>query len=490
MSLRQGLKKLKRWENLPETQGTLGISLLIPARASSHSLAATVEAANAFLEKHFPDDYEIIVTPNTPATLRGDKSLQTAQALTRRYPNLRVVPHDLPIGKGAGLRTAFQASRGRIILFTDADLPYDLEFFERAVEKLKQGYGFVTGNRRLRNSYFDLPVPLLRLAYRRHRLGLLFNAFARLLLPIHTTDTQAGIKVMSRAFAFRAFSLMRCPGFFFDLELFLTAHGHGFRHAELPVQLRLENEKSTVRVLRESVLALTWLTRITAYSLRGHYGRRAELDSVLSHYPPMSLGSRLFLNLRWRLTPYSQMIERLPLQGSVLDLGCGHGLLSVAAALDSSDRQVVGLDHDARRIQVAQSAGQSVGNLQFRQGGWEVAPRGPFQGVAIIDVLHYLNPEEQRSVLRRSFEALAHGGTLLVREVDPQGGVIARWNQAYEKLATGIGFTRSKRKTDHTFRTRGEWEKLLRDVGFSVHSERCSSALFADILYVCERPRT
>jgi hypothetical protein len=73
-----------------------------------------------------------------------------------------------------------------------------------------------------------------------------------------------------------------------------------------------------------------------------------------------------------------------------------------------------------------------------------------------------------------------------VREVDPDDGWISAWNRLYEKLATATGFTRSENKKLF-FRSREEWTELLRKTGFQVHSERCSSAIFSDVLFVCER---
>lgn len=247
------------------------ISLLIPARAAGDAIAATLEAAVAFFETQAPGHYEIIVIPNG-----SEDSAQTAaqaEATARRFPTVRVVPHAGEAGKGAALRTGYRASRGRWICFTDADLPYDLNFFTQALAILKKSQAaLVIGNRRRADSEFDVPVSLLSLAYGRHRLGLAFNRCVRWILPLDVRDTQAGIKAFSRELAEAAFARQECPGFFFDLELLLTARAHGMRTVELPVLLYLRSEKSTVRLLRDLASALHWLRRIRARDRAGEYG--------------------------------------------------------------------------------------------------------------------------------------------------------------------------------------------------------------------------
>ena len=90
-------------------------------------------------------------------------------------------------------------------------------------------------------------------------------------MPIQTTDTQAGIKAMSRRFAFETFTRQICPGFFFDIEFFLATLDSDFKQTELPIDLKLKSEKSTVRIIRESVLAAYWLIKITLAYHRGTY---------------------------------------------------------------------------------------------------------------------------------------------------------------------------------------------------------------------------
>lgn len=482
------------------------ISLLIPARGAAHSLEETVRQAHAFLDTRFSGQFEIILIPN-PApfphpSAPADRSIEVAQSIADRYNHVHVTTHRFPPGKGAALRTGFASSKGALIFFTDADLPYRLEFFEQAALALHSGYEWVSGNRRLDTSVFDVPVNLLHLAYRRHRLGLEFNRVARWLMPILTTDTQAGIKAMSRRLAAEAFTRQRCPGFFFDLEFFLTARGLGVKQLELPVTLFLNSEKSTVRVLRESWLAAFWLTRIClrdrlkkAYGL-GDAGLRTQgrRPKPLTRYRQQKLGTRLFLQARWRLTPYSVMASKLPPQGLILDLGCGHGLFALALAMGASERKVIGLDHDTARIAAARQAASGLPNLSFSTGTLSdpgqtgKTAAGSVSGVSMIDVMHYFTRPEQERLFRQAYESLAPGGTLIVREVDPSKGLMSSFNRFYEKVATSTGFTRSEEKQQLHFREREEWEEQLRLTGFDVTSQPCSHPLFADILYVCRKP--
>ncbi|MEO5969374.1 MAG: methyltransferase domain-containing protein [Bdellovibrionia bacterium] len=471
--------------------GSLDVSLIIPARNSTHSLEQTVREADAFLSTRFLNSYEIILVPNPSPGDTSDLSIQTALELSTRFPAVRVHTHTSPPGKGAAIRTGFSFSRGKWIFLTDADLPYDLNFFETAALKLEEGYGLVTGNRRLPNSHFWVPVSLLPLSYGRHRLGMSFNRLARLLLPITTTDTQAGIKALSRPLALEAFTRQSCPGFLYDLEIFLTAHGGGFRQTDIPVTLFLNSEKSTVRVLRECLLVAHWLIRIKWRNKMGAYGRqtRQTSRSVLARYSGASLSTRLFLLARWCLTPYSRMTAHLPKRGNILDLGCGHGLFALAAVLQNSDRQVFGLDHDVERIRLGSKATDDLPQIHLKQGGFNDFPTTPtpYAGIAMIDVLHYFNSDAQEKTLKQAFEALGTGGILLVREVEPNSGMISSWNRLYEKLATRTSFTQAEEKNLY-FRSKQAWCELLEKTGFTVTWKHCSSVVFADILFICTKP--
>ena len=453
------------------------VSLLIPAKNSTHALEATVTEAHRFLSLHYPQAFEIILIPTQAEG--EESSIELSRELSKRFDRVSVCIHTGPIGKGAAIQTGFGVSSGRWIFFTDADLPYDLDFFTQAALKLGDGYHLVTGNRRLPDSHFQIPVSLLPLAYGRHRLGLLFNFFVRMILPIRTKDTQAGIKAMTRILAEKLFRVQTCHGFFFDLEIFLTAHGHSYREAEIPVTLYLKSEKSTVRLFRESALAVYWLGRISWQYLRKRYAFSLTFCEG-------SFFTRSFLKLRWKKTPYMKIASYLPTEGQILDLGCGHGLLSLTMAIDSPHRKILGIDHDENRIAFAKNQSKNLPHLQFQTGDFSCLEnlKPIYVGITLIDVLHYFSYPEQARILQLTFQALHKGGVLLFRDVDQNGGLNFKLNRLHEKLMTGLKITKAG---NLYFRTEPEWKNLAEKTGFLVKTQSQRSFPFADVLYICYR---
>jgi dolichyl-phosphate beta-glucosyltransferase len=247
------------------------LSLILPARHAASVLTETVTRAHDYLERKFPKNFEIIIVPNFESTSSSDPTAQVAHDLARRFPPVRVVEEVNRLGKGAAVRRGFTISQGQWIFYSDSDLPFDLQWIALAVEKLETGFSLVSANRRSPTSRFRFQLPLMPLVYKRHQLGLLFNRFVRLFFPIQTRDTQAGFKAMSREFAQRAFSRQICPGFLFDLEIFLALLSGNDRHAEMPVTFYLHSEKTTVSLIREALIAIFWIIRLKLRYQKGRY---------------------------------------------------------------------------------------------------------------------------------------------------------------------------------------------------------------------------
>lgn len=153
-------------------------------------------------------------------------------------------------------------------------------------------------------------------------------------------------------------------------------------------------------------------------------------------------GDRFHVRARWLTCPFPAIERNVPGAGRVLEVGCGHGLLSLYLALSNTGRQVEGIDIDEHKILLAQQAAANLqpdeASVSFRAVEPGTMPDGPFDAIVINDVL-YLMPEElRRSVLDACAERLATDGVLLVKEVD----ITPRWKfriaHAQEVVATRV----------------------------------------------------
>jgi SAM-dependent methyltransferase len=211
---------------------------------------------------------------------------------------------------------------------------------------------------------------------------------------------------------------------------------------------------------------------------------------ILSRYAGAGMTARLYLSMRWRWTPYEHIAAFLPTKGTILDLGSGHGLLSMALGLSQPARTIRAIDHEPGRVIIAQKAAAGLANLQFSTGGLLDAVgddrlRVKVAGIAILDAIHYLDYDEQEVFLARARKALQPGGILLIRDVDAGAGKNFLVNRLYERAMTGLGFTSADRLN---FRTHHEWRRLLTRAGFESASEPCSRFPFADLLFICKLP--
>jgi hypothetical protein len=133
-------------------------------------------------------------------------------------------------GYGAALSAGIAAARGRYVIMGDADDSYDFSRLEGFVEKLREGYPLVMGNR-FRGGIRAGAMPRL------HRyLGNPVLSFAgRLFFRTGVRDFHCGLRGFERS---RALELdLRTPGMEFASELVVKAALAGWRIAEVPTTL-------------------------------------------------------------------------------------------------------------------------------------------------------------------------------------------------------------------------------------------------------------
>jgi 2-polyprenyl-6-hydroxyphenyl methylase/3-demethylubiquinone-9 3-methyltransferase len=162
--------------------------------------------------------------------------------------------------------------------------------------------------------------------------------------------------------------------------------------------------------------------------------KSTEARELLALYRGASLARRLELKLRLRICPFEIVADHLPLEGRILDLGCGYGLLSHLLAMRSPERQVLGLDISAERVATSQDAGRGLANVAFRQGDVTLVEFGRPDSMVMNDLLHHIPHTHQIPLLAKCYEALPPEGVLIIKDVDKSVLWKYVWNYAHDFL--------------------------------------------------------
>ena len=165
--------------------------------------------------------------------------------------------------------------------------------------------------------------------------------------------------------------------------------------------------------------------------------------AALAAYAAQSAAVRLHARVRWYSAPFPAIAGVLPVTGRILEIGCGHGLFSVYAALAGSARAVHGVDIDQDKIAVARLVAGRVSadleaDLEFDVTPSGAVSPGPWDAIVVVDMLYLLPAEQQQQLLTEAAGELAPGGRLVIKEMSRTPRWKAAWNTAQETLAVSI----------------------------------------------------
>jgi 2-polyprenyl-3-methyl-5-hydroxy-6-metoxy-1,4-benzoquinol methylase len=181
----------------------------------------------------------------------------------------------------------------------------------------------------------------------------------------------------------------------------------------------------------------------------------------LKVFDSLPFKERLFVRGRLALAPLEAVAARAR-GNTLLDVGCGHGVLVALLTDGHPERRVVGIDPDERKI------GRQA-NVEFQACMIETlaAERpGSFDSVIVADVLCLVAKTAWPSFLDAARRLLRPGGQLLLKDAENDGSwkvTKALWQERLmvrllrRTQASGIGFA-----------SREEWHDILAAAGFVV----------------------
>ena len=243
-------------EVAPSARG-VDVSVVLPSYRAARLALRSVGRLAAFLDGTSMT-WEVIVVDDGGGDFASTDLTGNPRARVLRLPENR--------GKGAAVAHGMKAAIGHVRIFTDADLPYDLELIPAMVDYVRaKGFHVVIGDRTLPQSSY-----LAEIGFKRRLASTLFSAFVGTMVTGGFFDTQCGLKAVRGDVADELFSMRRVDRFAFDVELIYLALRHRLDIKRIPVQLR-NNETSSVRLVRDSIRTFADIARIKYNQMRGRY---------------------------------------------------------------------------------------------------------------------------------------------------------------------------------------------------------------------------
>jgi dolichyl-phosphate beta-glucosyltransferase len=248
------------------------LSIVIPAYNEAERLPPYLDDVLRVV-RHAVERWEVLVV--------DDGSSDATRAIVREVavtePRVRLVCNEVNLGKGGAVARGVAESRGRYVLFADADGATPATEIDKLIAALHAGAEIAIGSRR----GTDLAVMQNRNPVRA-ALGSSFYSFVNFFAVPGIRDTQCGFKAFRRDAALRLFDGLNETGWAFDVELLYRAQLVGYAVAEVPVNWQ-EMDGSKLDPVRDAIRmarAIFTIRRHNAGFLRRVATHRAIPDDM------------------------------------------------------------------------------------------------------------------------------------------------------------------------------------------------------------------
>jgi len=200
------------------------LSIFFPMWNEEPYLHRAVRAAQEICERLVADgeiaDYEVIVVDDASTDATG----RLADELAAADPRIRVVHHAVNRKLGGSIKSGFEAAKGDLVLYTDADLPFEMIELVRAIRVLRTYEADVVSAYRLDRTG-EGP--------RRAVYSFVYNGLIRAMFGTRLRDINFAFKLCRRRVLDAVW--LASEGSFIDAELIIRAQRSGFAIVQIGV---------------------------------------------------------------------------------------------------------------------------------------------------------------------------------------------------------------------------------------------------------------
>jgi len=200
------------------------LSIFFPMWNEEEYLERAVNAATEISEELMAagtiSDYEVVIVDDAST----DTTPQLADQISAANRRVNVVHHPVNRKLGGSMKSGFQASTGDVVLYTDADLPFDMRELHKALRLMHQYEADVVAAYR-----FDRTGE----GYVRVIYSFFYNLLVRVLFGCRFRDVNFAFKLVRRRVLDQV--TLRSEGSFIDAELMVSAKKMGMEVVQFGV---------------------------------------------------------------------------------------------------------------------------------------------------------------------------------------------------------------------------------------------------------------
>ena len=231
----------KYWEEIKEDI-EFDLSIIIPAYNEEKRISKTLdEIINYFSDKSY--NLELIVVDDGSK----DKTAEIILNYSEQHSFIKLLKQETNVGKGFAVKGGVLSSRGKIVLFADADGATPIVEIERLLEEINNDGSVVIGSRAKPSN-----ITRIKTVWYRKIIGRCFNFLVNSFILPGLYDTQCGFKMFKAEAAHKIFFLQKTKQFSFDLEILFLAKKLGFKIIEVAINWQ-NVEGSKVNIVKDSI---------------------------------------------------------------------------------------------------------------------------------------------------------------------------------------------------------------------------------------------